>query len=88
MAPPPNSAQKLNQSDDEAPSRSIARTPVSVDVEIDIEGGGDDRVFRDKASEELTTRLDNSLPKWPGFGENGWWNGEVSYGPLISIEIC
>lgn len=47
------------------------------DVEVDImsadDGAGDDMVAeRDPESEEIVKQLEKGLPRWPGFGEQGW----------------
>ncbi|KAF9449324.1 hypothetical protein P691DRAFT_812703 [Macrolepiota fuliginosa MF-IS2] len=56
--------------------KSVQRQP-SPDIEVDImsadDGTGDDMVAeRDPESEEIVKQLEKGLPRWPGFGEQGW----------------
>jgi chromatin structure-remodeling complex subunit RSC1/2 len=46
---------------------------MEVDVVSGDDMGGDEMVAeRDPASEEIVKQLEKGLPRWPGFGENGW----------------
>lgn len=41
----------------------------------DVDGGGDEMsaiIERDPESEEIVKQLEKGLPRWPGFGEEGW----------------
>jgi len=40
--------------------------------EPDIMGGG---IERDEETEEIVRELEKGLPRWPGFGEEGWLDG-------------
>ncbi|KAG7090566.1 hypothetical protein E1B28_009674 [Marasmius oreades] len=71
-----------------ASSSKITRQ-VSPEIEVDVsgmspepEGHSDDPAAklrmegvgqRDSVSEEIVTQLERSLPRWPGFVEQGWW---------------
>ncbi|KDR68767.1 hypothetical protein GALMADRAFT_256616 [Galerina marginata CBS 339.88] len=57
------------------PKSAQRQTP---DVEVDIvspdsdEQESDFQAERDPQSEEIVKQLEKGLPRWPGFGENGW----------------
>jgi chromatin structure-remodeling complex subunit RSC1/2 len=48
---------------------------MDVDIMSDADGGGEEMsaiMERDPESEEIVKQLEKSLPRWPGFGEEGW----------------
>lgn len=56
--------------------RSAQLSP-EMDVDIMSEPGGreddgDGGIDRDEESEEIVRQLEKGLPRWPGFGEEGW----------------
>lgn len=64
--------------------KSVQRQPTP-DIEVDImspdDGNGDDMVAeRDPESEEIVKQLEKGLPRWPGFGEEGWMEETPSVG--------
>lgn len=61
----------------------------SADVEIDIMGEdettGEEMVpERDPESEEIVKQLEKGLPRWPGFGEQGWME-EVTPDKMLEL---
>ncbi|KAF9261985.1 hypothetical protein L218DRAFT_869069 [Marasmius fiardii PR-910] len=80
-------------------SSSRSTRQASPEIEVDIsgmspepEGHSDDPAVkrmegvgqRDSVSDEIVTQLERSLPRWPGFGEQGWWE-EGNPGVYTSI---
>ncbi|KAG7450923.1 uncharacterized protein BT62DRAFT_978771 [Guyanagaster necrorhizus] len=62
--------------------------PSSSEEEIDVGSVADLQAHvpteRDAASEEVIRHLDKSLPRWPGFSEEGWMgNIKISYLDLV-----
>lgn len=54
----------------------------------DADGGGDEMsaiMERDPESEEIVKQLEKGLPRWPGFGQEGWVQEitSVSSGPFF-----
>lgn len=43
-----------------------------VSPDSDDEAGGAFQAERDPQSEEIVKQLEKGLPRWPGFGEEGW----------------
>ncbi|PBK64110.1 hypothetical protein ARMSODRAFT_962240 [Armillaria solidipes] len=65
-----------------------APRPSSPEEEVDIGSVADLQVHvpteRDAASEEIIRHLDKSLPRWPGFSEEGWTgNIKISYMDIV-----
>lgn len=65
---------------------------LSPDMEVDImspepDGHGDNRgVERDEETEEIVRQLEKGLPRWPGFGEEGW-RGDISQVSLDTWKL-
>lgn len=56
-------------------SAQYTSTDMDVDIMSDVDGGGDEMsaiIERDPESEEIVKQLEKGLPRWPGFGEEGW----------------
>ncbi|RDB21230.1 Chromatin structure-remodeling complex subunit rsc1 [Hypsizygus marmoreus] len=50
---------------------------LSPEMDVDImspepDGHGEGTIERDRESEEIVAQLEKGLPRWPGFGEEGW----------------
>lgn len=61
----------------------VVQRQVTPDIEVDVvspESDGQEEATaafqaeRDPQSEEIVKQLEKGLPKWPGFGEEGWMN--------------
>ncbi|KAH8822762.1 hypothetical protein DL96DRAFT_1619137 [Flagelloscypha sp. PMI_526] len=80
MAPPQGVA---------GPSSYSRRRIHDIDGDVDISGISDAEdhasLDRDPESEQIVSRLEKGLPKWPGFTDQGWWEGDFSQVRLEQI---
>ena len=83
IAPTPTSVASSSAADyvytKPIPIRPRSAQYISADMDVDImsdaDGGGDEMsavTERDPESEEIVKQLEKGLPRWPGFGEEGW----------------
>ncbi len=69
-------APRLSSPEEEVDIGSVADLQVHVPTE------------RDAASEEIIRHLDKSLPRWPGFSEEGWTrNIKVIFTPVVWLPF-
>jgi len=74
--------------------KSVPRQP-SPDADVDIspesDGQDDDgaayQAERDPQSEEIVKQLEKGLPRWPGFGQEGWMNEVHPVRRFIVYEV-
>ena len=82
-----------------APPATTSTQSMDVDGEGDMGGGGSDNdgegesygyqgpmssVIRDAESDNIVYQLERGLPRWPGYGEKGWWEDAS----LVRISSC
>lgn len=85
---PPNTGpvHSLTRSQTANVQSQPSRPSNTAETEIDIESHIKPDDLQDSESERIVQHLDASLPRWPGFGEDGW--AEVIVSVCNAVSSC